>query len=191
MLKAVLVKDARGEEYITVATHGFPLGKEVYHPDTNGVIIADIERHLGKTDISLARLRPGFRYENVTFESDASNPIPLTNIRNFSTLLFAERLYMDNSFTGYLGALLVLKDYCRIPVDDSTVPKYHWVWQKWMYLGQRTLEDQLLGSCGSPIWDRNGDLVGFFRYLITQGPMAGWAVGVPAKELENFGFALA
>lgn len=55
----VLVKDGEGNQYLTVVSHGFPLGEEtVYHPNSNGVAIADVERRLSYTDIALYRHCP-------------------------------------------------------------------------------------------------------------------------------------
>lgn len=46
------------------------------------------------------------------------------------------------------------------------------------------------GSCGSPIWDEDGKLVCFFRYLVKSGPRAGFGFGISAMELKNYGVEL-
>jgi hypothetical protein len=65
-------------ERLTLANHGFPT-TEVYHPDTNGVIIAEITHRLPALDIALAKLYNPFRYTNTRyFEA----PVPIRLLRH-------------------------------------------------------------------------------------------------------------
>jgi hypothetical protein len=59
-----------------------------------------------------------------------------------------------------------------------------------MWMGQGLVDAPAEGSCGSPIWDADGNLVLFFRFLIANGPESGLAIGVAAAELQKFGFEL-
>jgi hypothetical protein len=188
----VLVKDRRGNEYITVAGHGFPLGEErVYHPSSNGIAIADIEYRLGYGDIALARLRPGFSYQNGSFENTTtSKSTALNQIRNPFELNYPEILYMDNPFIGYAEGLWTATERLRVPSDED-VPALTWVRHEWIWMGQGLAEELAEGSCGSPVWDEDGNLVLFFRFVISEGPESGQAVGVAATELQKFGFDLA
>jgi hypothetical protein len=53
----VLVKGKNGNKFMTVASHGFPLGEEtVFHPDPNGTIIGVVEKRLSETDIALVTI---------------------------------------------------------------------------------------------------------------------------------------
>lgn len=185
----VLVKDRRGNEYITVAGHGFPLGEErVYHPSSNGIAIADVECRLGYSDIALARLRPGFSYQNESFENTTtSKSSALNQIRSPFELRYPEFLYMDNPFTGYAEGQWTATERLRVPSDED-VPALTWVRHEWMWMGQGLVEEP---ACGSPVWDEDGNLVLFFRFVISEGPESGQAVGVAATELQKFGFDLA
>ncbi|KAI9767362.1 MAG: hypothetical protein M1840_005772 [Geoglossum simile] len=170
----VLVKDTEDNRYMTVASHGFPAGEEaVYHPNSNGVIIGDLEKRLDMTDIALVKLRHQFSYRNETFDSQAGTSVTLSSIRDPYQLNYLELLYMDNPFTG-----------------DEDVPPFNWVRQDWIWMGQGSVDSPPDGSCGSPVWDTNGELVLFFRFIISAGPESGLAIGVAANELEKFGFSL-
>jgi hypothetical protein len=46
------------------------------------------------------------------------------------------------------------------------------------------------GSCGSPIWNEIGNLVCFFRFLMTEGFRSGFGIGVSATELRKVGLDL-
>jgi len=188
----VLVKNRRGNEYIQVASHGFPRGEEqVYHPSSNGIVIADVERRLGDSGIALARLRPGFSYQNESFENTiTSKSTALKKIRDPCGLRYGDFLYMDNPFTGYSEGQFLGTEYRRVPSDEDC-EAHDWVRHQWLWLGQDLVEEPVAGSCGSPVWDENGDLVLFFRFIISQGPEAGHALGVAATELQKFGFDLA
>lgn len=187
----VLVKDGEGNQYVTVASHGFALGEEtVYHPNPNGVAIADVERRLSYTDIALARLKSSFTYRNETFEnSTTSTSTALSRIRSPFELQYPEFLYMDNPFTGFAEGQWVATERRRVPSDED-VPVFNWVRHDWMWMGQGLVDAPTAGSCGSPVWDADGNLVLFFRFLIANGPESGLAIGVAAAELQKFGFEL-
>jgi hypothetical protein len=55
-------------------------------------------------------------------------------------------------------------------------------------MGQGLVDAAAAGSCGSPVWDADGNLVLFFRFLIANRPKLGLAIGVVAVELQKFGF---
>ena len=74
----VLVKDGEGSQYLTVASHSFALREEtVYHPNPNGVAIADVERRLSYTDIALTQLKSSITYQNETFENSTTTGLVL------------------------------------------------------------------------------------------------------------------
>lgn len=55
----VLVEDQNKEQFITVASHGFPLSQElVFHPDDSGQPIGRIHERLIDSDIAIVRLSP-------------------------------------------------------------------------------------------------------------------------------------
>jgi hypothetical protein len=111
------------------------------------------------------------------------------NLRPFE-LRYPEFLYMDNPFTGYAEGLWTATERLRVPSDED-VPALTWVRHEWIWMGQGLVEELTEGSCGSPVWDEDGNLVLFFQFVISEGPESGQAVGVAATELQKFGFDLA
>ena len=182
----VLVKDIEGNTYLTVANHGFPLGEEtVYHPNPNGTTIADVEKRLDAMDIALAKLKPGFTYRNETFEnSTTSTSTTLRGIRSPFELNYPEFLFMDNPFTRFAEGQWVATERRRLPSNED-VPVLDWVRHDWMWMGQGSMDSPAAGSCGSPVWDSNGNLILFFRFLISEGPEVGLAIEVVATELQK------
>jgi hypothetical protein len=188
----VLVKNHVGDEYIMVAGHGFPLGEErVYYPSPNGVAIGDVVCRLGNSDIALARLRLGFSYQNESFENTTTSKSSVLNqIRDPFELRYPELLYMDNPFIGYAEGMWIATERLRVPSDED-VEVLNWVRHEWLWMGQGLVKEPVEGSCGSPVWDEDGNLVLFFRFVVSEGPEAGQAIGVAATELHKFGFDLA
>lgn len=84
----VEVINKNGTVYVTVASHGFPLGQEtVYHPDESGKAVGNVEVRLANSDIALMRLTSRRRYENVTFTTIAADGTelaggPINNVRD-------------------------------------------------------------------------------------------------------------
>jgi hypothetical protein len=185
----VLVKDEDGNEFMTVAGHGFPLGEEtVCHPNRNGTIVGEVERRLSGTDIALVRLRNEIVFENKPFQSTQQPAkVEITQIiASPFELEIGEILYMDNPFTGPTESIHFATERRRVPSDENG-PQLYWVTQNWSYYGQSENSTPQSGSCGSPIWDAAGKLVCFFTFLISDGPRKGMGVGVSAAELRKFG----
>lgn len=66
----------------------------------------------------------------------------------------------------------------------------------WMYTGQvegagNGIAQPPDGTCGSPIWDDDGIVIGFFRYHIIEGQWAGFCASVSASEVVDAGYRLA
>lgn len=188
----VLVKDKHGDEFVTVANHGFPLGEEtVFHPSPRGTVIGTVERRLGETDLALVRLRDGVIFENKCFQS-TSHPtvIEFTQVvESVNELKLGDVLHMDNPFTGHIESVYYGTARRRIPRYENS-PEFLWVTQDWGYFGQHADSIPAEGSCGSAVWDNNGKLVCFFRYLTKSGPRANFGFGISAMELKNFGLEL-
>jgi hypothetical protein len=187
---SILVKDVEDNQYVIVASHGFPIGEEaVYYSSSNGVIIGDLEKWLDVTDIVLVKLWPQFSYRNETFDSQACTSVHLRYIQNPYQLQFPDGLYMNNPFTGFAEGRWIGAEYQRVPCDEDA-PSLNWVCHEWLWMGQSSIDSPPDGSYGSSVWDCNGGLVLFFRFVICEGPEAGFAMRVAANKLEHFGFSL-
>ena len=183
----VLVQDKDGNEFITVASHGFPNGTEVFHPTADGIVVANITKRIRDTDIAFAKLIPGLKYENETFGTDLSTPTILNEICDPRQLKIGTTVFMDSPFTGFVEGMVVSRSRCRVPAGSE----HWWIRLEWVWMGQNWQDANPDGCCGSPMWDADGRVVAFFRYLIIEGPYAGYGVGISAIELEESGYFLA
>jgi hypothetical protein len=180
----ILVKDQQGSLFITVASHGFEDDCLVYHPNPHtGVIIGKIVKGIPGTDISLVKLNPGLRYVNETFgtsdrpcgiQADGISPGHPPYLRSFDTIS------MNNPFSGDCEGL-VFGLGAIIPEDG---PHKH-VEHQWIFLENG--DEPVGGSCGSPIIDANGQVVGLFRYKM---PNSRDCFAVSAQTLRDNGYEI-
>jgi hypothetical protein len=178
----ILVVNCHGQPFITVATHGFEDDGLVYHPNpVKGSVIGKIVDRLPGTDISIVKLNSGLRYVNETFgTNDNPNGIKTNGISPCYPphLKAFKRLTMDNPFSGSCAGL-VLGFGARIPGEgDRDYVRHQWnVFEN----GSEPAD----GSCGSPILDSDGKVVGLFRFRQNNSRNC-W--GVSAMELREFGY---
>lgn len=86
---------------------------------------------------------------------------------------------MDNPFLGWLGGLFVGDHFIRLPEDEN-----RWVKCHWLYLGNDI--EPTNGSCGSPILDKDGFVVSFFRFMTET--FRGCGLGIAAGTLLEYGY---
>ena len=195
----VLVKDLNRNEFMTVASHGFlgECGTNVHHPlPTDGRKIGELIYEVTHTDIAMVKLEPHEKFVNVTFESDyITQPIQLKQLAQADKLRKGDAVVLDSPDTGCIDGIFQAPAYQRVPTDDPTESKQHWVLTTWYYMGQDSGLNLQAGMCGSAIWTEEGDVVGFFRYAPAQvngngGAMQDWCAATAADELINRGFTL-
>jgi hypothetical protein len=73
-------------------------------------------------------------------------------------------LHMDNPFTGHIESVYYGIARRRIPTDGNS-PEFLWVTQDWAYLGQHADSIPAEGSCGSAVWDNNGEIGLLLNYF--------------------------
>lgn len=172
----IQVFDDNGDSFITVASHGFP-ADEVYHPNKDGELIGHVTYKIPDADISLVRLCPNQYYDNETFTTNMPEGIidgqRIKGIRK-TDLRFGDIVTMDNPFLGWLGGLFVGDHFIRLPEDEN-----RWVKCHWLYLGNDI--EPTNGSCGSPILDKDGFVVSFFRFMTET--FRGCGLGIAAGTL--------
>ncbi|GAM33385.1 hypothetical protein TCE0_004r00242 [Talaromyces pinophilus] len=183
----VLVEDHEGAVYMTAASHGFPYDEtEVYHPNPNGQIIGHVVRRLADTNIALVKLCDDIKFENRTFQSDDEpDGVLLKGIRDPYERWRYDALSMENSFTGLIDAQFLGVNRIRVTTSDLT--EHLWVNQLWAWSGQDPDKYPVAESCGSAIYDQDGNIVAFFRYMMND---SGVGVGVAAQELLHMGYSL-
>ena len=156
----ILVVDRHGQLFITVATHGFEDDGLVYHPTpVKGSVIGRIVDRLPGTDISIVKLNSGLRYVNETFGT-TDNPSGITasgispcyppHLRAYDPIT------MDNPFSGSCqGFVLGLGG--KIPEEGDK----DYVLHEWQIFENGN--EPVDGSCGSPILNSDGEVVGLFH----------------------------
>ncbi|KAK4466220.1 hypothetical protein QBC42DRAFT_329279 [Cladorrhinum samala] len=191
----VLLKDKLGNQFMTVASHGFPpeCGTSVFHAQPgNGRRIGELIMEVAHTDVALVKLQDTETFSNITFESDdvpitkhiqLTRFVPTKNRRRF------ELIYLDSPDTGLIEASLILSSYQAIPIDDNS-PEQYWVLTNWYYNGQDSGVNLPEGMCGTAIWNKEGEVLGFFKYAPKDGVMKDWCAGIAADELINKGYTL-
>jgi hypothetical protein len=158
-----------GEQFFTVAAHGFVLGAPVMHPyDTPlGKVIAEVDQTFGDTDISLARITDGsISYTSECF-AGAMGTIRLQNLVPESENLVTREIFMDSPFTGLGTGIVVGHGTTAIPSDEPT--------DDWKYMSSVWIKfasgakDPVSGCCGSPLFDKDGNVYGFYRHFADDG----------------------
>ena len=178
----ILVADTNGELFITVATHGFESDGLVYHPDPQkGHIIGRIVTSIPNTDISFARLNPGLRYINETFGvPPQDNGVLIKSISpGYSPHLRSyDDLTMNNPFSGGCEGTLLATGAKISDINNLTYVKHQWsIFEN----GDTPVE----GSCGSPILDARGNVIGLFQFQVAESDMC---LSVSALELREHGY---
>ena len=158
----ILVADAKGEFFVTVASHGFNQDGLVYHPNPkSGTEIGRVVRSLPHLDISLVRLHPGFRYVNHTFGNTTtdSQGTLLTGLSPCVPphLRIYDLITTDNPFTGLCEGLTM-----AVGVRITDDPKATYVRHQWKIFENGS--EPVDGACGCPILDDEGRVVGLFRF---------------------------
>lgn len=182
----VLVTDVHGNKFITVAAHEFGSDGLVWHPKQNsGHVIGRIVEKLSGTDIAIVEISPRFSYVNTTFGTqDDPKGIEFEKISSSSSpaMEILEPIFMDNPFSGRCEGRVLSTGL----VLEGDVAEGRFLRHMWMVMenGDAPID----GSCGCPIWDKDENLAGFFRYQSVD--KATMCLGVMAKELEVHGYSL-
>ncbi|POR33919.1 Uncharacterized protein TPAR_05877 [Tolypocladium paradoxum] len=193
----VLVKDSIGNEFMTVASHGFPdeCGTPVNHAlPTSGRRIGEVISEVTGTNVGLVMLEADEKFVNITFESDyITEPVRLKQLVQADKLRRGDAVVLDSPDTGCIDGTFQAQAYQRVPTDDRNEPEQHWVFTTWYYMGQGSGTNLQARMCGSAIWTEEGDVVGFFRCapeVGNRGTMQDWCAATAADGLINRGFAL-
>ena len=187
----LLRHDQSGVEYLTVASHGFPHGKKVFHPKAQGREIGEIVRRLPHTDMALVKLKDGTQYVNETFESpNESAPVRLKGLAKGNETKMGTFLSMETPFMGFIMGTYGCLTRLRVPSDDATQPEQEWRKMRWDYLGQGMGSEVKEGVCGSAMWNEDSKVVGFFHWASAAGFMRDWTLSLPADHLIDAGYSL-
>lgn len=180
----ILVANLKGEIFITVATHGFEEDGLVYHPNPQtGTVIGQIVDSLPGTDISIAKLNPGLRYVNEAFGT--SDEPRGTRMNGYVPphpphLRAHDDVTMNNPYSGSCEGVIIGLG-AKIPEEgDKEYVAHEWV-------EFENGEEPFDGSCGSPIINAEGNVVGLFRFKMANSSLC---LTVSATELREFGYEI-
>ncbi|KAM5448520.1 hypothetical protein MaudCBS49596_005314 [Microsporum audouinii] len=190
----VLIQDRNGHCYLTAASHGFPCGDRVFHPNSNGNEIGRVIMEITHTDVALIELYDKSSFRNELFQNTIA-PGPPVQLQRFATLqenrvLQGRFIYMDSPFTGYIEGTQGVLATSRILEDDPHEPKQVWVATRWDYMGQGSSNALVDGVCGSAIWNDEGNVIGFFRYAPKSGHFLDWCMSISSSELIDRGYSI-
>ena len=161
--------DHPNDRFFTVASHGFVLGAEVIHPHAppNGRIVAIVDKQMGHSDISLAKIiDPAIAYTAESF-AGPDGTIRLKELRREQDCMIAEELFLDSPFTGLATGIVVAHGVAVYPKDGID--------EKWAYVSNiwtdftASVYDPVAGSCGTPLYNKGGGVVAFFRWFDNAG----------------------
>ncbi|KAJ9483242.1 hypothetical protein VN97_g10173 [Penicillium thymicola] len=188
----VLVQDTNGHRYMTAASHGFPEEGKVYHPTASGLEIGEPTIELTHTDIALVKLNDGVEFVNEPFENtvDPRGPFTLGDFVRAGETRHGDDIFLDSPFSGFISGTRLAHSICRIPSDDPYEPRQIWIRCHWVYLGQDSANEIVDGVCGSPIWDENNRVLGFFRYAHTSGVFKDHCLIVAADHILDKGYTV-
>ncbi|KAJ5609271.1 hypothetical protein N7528_009838 [Penicillium herquei] len=192
----VLVKDRIGNEYMTVAAHGFPgypFDGNVYHPHFPGTVVGEVIMEISHTDVALVKLTEGIEFINEPFENTLV-PIPPFKLAEFARAVetrIGDNVFLDSPFSGFVEGTRGAHSLLRIPSDNPHGPEQIWIKYKWDYMGQGSNESMVDGVCGSAIWDEKHRVLGFFQYAPKSGSFVDWCYSISADHLLDQGYKMA
>ena len=180
----ILIINRNGQIFITVATYRFKEDSLVYHPNPyNGTVIRRIIESLLGTDISIARLNPGLRYVNKTFGTYAKpDSIRMNGVLPAYPphLRVYDALSMNNPFSGSCEGVTIALGATIPEEGDKDYMAYIWNLFK-------NSDEPVDRSCGSPILDAEGKVMGLFRFKVANSSLY---LSVSVIELREYGYEI-
>jgi len=152
-------------QYFTIASHGFVTGSEVRHPLGNSRIVGMADKQFGETEISLCRITDTEVKYTVDCFAGSNSGIKLRRLVKEEDTWIGKELFFDSPLTG-LGTGYVVGHGTRVIPSDSPDPEIHYVANLWVNF-EHGGDDLKEGCCGSPLFDKHGDVYAFFHYYTT------------------------
>ena len=152
-------------QYFTIASHGFVTGGDVRHPLGKSHIIGIADKKFGETDISLCCITDSQINYTVNSFAGSNDGIMLGKMVKEEGVWIGKELFFDSPLTG-LGTGYVVAHGTRAIPSDSPDPELHYVANLWVSFDYGE-NDPREGCCGSPLFDKDGDVYAFFHYYTT------------------------
>jgi hypothetical protein len=118
-------------------------------------------------------LRPSYTYATETFGTTEAPAVVLQKFRHHSTARYGESVYLDSPFSGTADGVAIGYERRLDPrtlTSSEQLPNSEdrFLSINWLYVGNGH-QEALEGTCGSAIWDVDGNVVGFFRFADEYG----------------------
>ncbi|KAJ5843535.1 uncharacterized protein N7525_001276 [Penicillium rubens] len=138
----------------------------------------------------VVKLNDGVQFLNEPFENTVvpSESFKLLDFIRAGETKIGDEIFLDSPFSGYMEGTRLAHSIMRIPSDDPHEPKQKWIRCHWVYLGQNSTREIVDGVCGSPIWDANRRVLGFFRYAHTSGTFKDFCSIIAVDHLLDKGY---
>jgi hypothetical protein len=152
-------------QYFMITSHGFITGAEVHHPSETSCIIGITEKKFGETDISLCCITDSRINYTIDCFAGSNDGILLRKMVKEEEGWIGKELFFDSPLTG-LGTGYIVAHGTRAIPSDSPDPEFHYVANLWVSFDHGG-DDPKEGCCGSPLFDKDGDVYAFFHYYTT------------------------
>ncbi|KAK3361526.1 hypothetical protein B0T24DRAFT_641779 [Lasiosphaeria ovina] len=193
----VLVQNAKGDRFMTAASHGIGEGETVWQADRPDRAIGEAVVEISFTDVSLLKLKDDVEFVNETFETDAGVVPEFVRLKTSTEQLpLISDYYLNSPYTGNLYATLVARSARLFETSPYlTERQLEYIVYDWCYSGQEEGNEGKFqppdGTCGSVIWNDEGVITGFYHYCIQDGAWAGFSASVSASAVVDAGYSLA
>ncbi|KAJ0415689.1 hypothetical protein BJY00DRAFT_326822 [Aspergillus carlsbadensis] len=193
----ILLRNHLGNEYLTVAAHGFPTEMDgaVYQPNHPGRIIGQVSQRFPHTDVALVKLDDAVQFRSEASENEQvipGRPAKFTGLSRAAETKLGDDTFLDSPFSGFLRGTTLCHADLRVPTtDDPVAPRQHtWVRCQWHYMGQGSSRAMSGGMCGSAVWNKEHKVQGLFRYAPTSGLFVDFCMTVAVDDLLSKGYAV-
>lgn len=125
-------------------------------------MIGEICDGIDGSDIALVRLEDGLTFSHEPFFPVRFEPPAITGLKGFARVRYYDHLYFDSPFSGFAEAQVLGKTFEKIPGDEDGAPN-HWIHA---LVTKTSVSEECVkeGTCGSVVWDDDGEAVAFFQY---------------------------
>ena len=171
-------------DLITVANHGFLDSVDVYHPDTDGEVIGQIEDRYPELDVAMVRLNPSHlaRFQNKHYFQ--AEPPRRLGVREVGKGKWFEVDGMSSGLVGLYHEGTRLRRRlraARFPPSSHTDWSVEDIYRIFGAVGTTVMD----GMCGAPIVQiGTGAVAGFFHVVDGDG----WAISATLDDLIAEGY---
>lgn len=134
------------------------------------------------SDVGLLELKPGLKYNRETFSTSEYRLKPFRKLADSFTLRLGDSIHLNTPVNGHVEGIVLKIDVVGKPADEPADPTTYIIGQcTYFGNGSDTLFD---GCCGGVVGNDDFDVVGQFRFMMKDEPVAYCPSFNPLMELE-------